>query len=198
MINPSTDTGDGGQTVTAYTAQFGGGLSATLSLEAPRTTDRVQCRCVPGLVRSFDRLHPATFGQSAISVRYPDVVANLRYDAPWGSAQVMGGIHDASGLYYGATTATGGPSDAMGFFVGAGAKIFVPMAGPGDYFSFQVSYSQGATGYECAGCTLAAPAVPGAGLVTRNMNGGTGGTSASASSPMASTNFSAAGGKTSS
>ena len=38
MINPSSDTGDGGQTVTAYTAQFGNGLSATLSLEAPRTT----------------------------------------------------------------------------------------------------------------------------------------------------------------
>ncbi len=39
MINPSSDTGDGGQTVTAYTAQFGNGLSATLSLEAPRTTN---------------------------------------------------------------------------------------------------------------------------------------------------------------
>ena len=39
MINPSSDTGDGGQTVSAYTAQFGNGLSATLSLEAPRTTD---------------------------------------------------------------------------------------------------------------------------------------------------------------
>ena len=38
MINPSSDTGDGGQTVSAYTAQFGNGLSATLSLEAPRTT----------------------------------------------------------------------------------------------------------------------------------------------------------------
>ena len=44
MINPSSDTGDGGQTVSAYTAQFGNGLSATLSLEAPRTTNVIRIR----------------------------------------------------------------------------------------------------------------------------------------------------------
>ncbi len=38
MANPSSDTGDGGQTVTAYTAQFGGGFSASISAEAPRNT----------------------------------------------------------------------------------------------------------------------------------------------------------------
>ncbi len=59
MINPSSDTGDGGQTVTAYTAQFGNGMSASLSLEAPRITTVVgpgsslcnrrhqQCACWP-------------------------------------------------------------------------------------------------------------------------------------------------------
>ena len=173
MINPSTDTGDGGQTVTAYTAQFGGGLSATLSLEAPRTTAVLNTGLVaPG---NNGGIISIPLGQSAISVRYPDVLANLRYDAPWGSAQVMGGIHDASGLYYAGTTASGNPTDAMGFFIGAGAKLFVPMAGPGDYFSFQVSYSQGATGYECAGCTTATPSVPGAPSMYLQYNGGTGG-----------------------
>ena len=174
MINPSTDTGDGGQTVTAYTAQFGGGLSATLSLEAPRTTAVYNT----GLALPAANIISVPLGNSAISVRYPDVVANLRYDAPWGSAQVMGGIHDASGLYYGANTSTGNPTDAMGFFIGAGAKLFVPMAGPGDYFSFQVSYSQGATGYECAGCTFAGAAVPSAqaaGPMYLQYNGGAGG-----------------------
>ncbi len=39
MINPASDTGDGGKFVAgAYTAQFGNGLSATLSLEAARAT----------------------------------------------------------------------------------------------------------------------------------------------------------------
>ncbi len=38
MAQPSSDTGDGGQTVTAYTAQFGNGFSASISAEAPRTT----------------------------------------------------------------------------------------------------------------------------------------------------------------
>ena len=49
MINPSSDTGDAGQTVTAYTAQFGNGLSATLSLEAPRTTNVYDAPTAPAL-----------------------------------------------------------------------------------------------------------------------------------------------------
>ena len=48
MINPSSDTSDGGQTVSAYTAQFGNGLSATLSLEAPRTTSVYDVPQAPG------------------------------------------------------------------------------------------------------------------------------------------------------
>src|SRR5882757_9848444 len=37
-INASSDTGDAGKAVTAYTAQFGGGLSATISAEAQRNS----------------------------------------------------------------------------------------------------------------------------------------------------------------
>ena len=35
---PASDTGDGGWWVWAYTAQFGGGFSGTISTEARRTT----------------------------------------------------------------------------------------------------------------------------------------------------------------
>ena len=35
-VNPSEDTGDGGKAVTAYTAQFGNGLSASISAEGQR------------------------------------------------------------------------------------------------------------------------------------------------------------------
>ncbi len=168
MIQPSNDTGDGGQTVTAYTAQFGGGFSASLSAEAPRTTT------VVGGASTFTSTAGAS--QQAVAERWPDVVANLRLDAPWGTAQVMGAIHDASGLYYGATTSTGNPSDTIGWALAAGVKIFVPMAGPGDYFSGQISYTQGALGYLVDGAVTTTPSVPGAGgfYSTYNGNGGYG------------------------
>ena len=84
MIQPSNDTGDGGQTVTAYTAQFGGGFSATISAEAPRTTT------VAGSASVFSTTVAPT--QQAVAERWPDVVGNLRLDAVWGTAQVMGAI----------------------------------------------------------------------------------------------------------
>jgi len=148
MIAPSNDTGDGGQTVTAYTAQFGGGFSSTLSLEAPRNTT-VFNATPAGAAGAFISAAGATgaLANSAISTRYPDVVANLRLDAAWGTAQVMGAIHDASGLYYGATTATGAPNYAMGWALAAGVKINAPSFGPGDYLVAQISYTQGALGY---------------------------------------------------
>src|SRR5664280_219866 len=178
MIQPSSDTGDAGKTVSAYTAQFGGGLSATLSLEAPRTTTVFNAVAFGGAGAFITPgLATGALVQSAAATRYPDIVVNLRMDAPWGAAQVMGGIHDASGQYYGATSASGGPSEATGFFIGAGAQIFVPMAGPGDYFSFQVNYAQGATGYINDGATNGATGVANAtaGGYYSQYNGGLGG-----------------------
>ncbi|HEX5210224.1 MAG TPA: porin, partial [Pseudolabrys sp.] len=179
MINPSSDTGDGGQTESAYTAQFGNGFSATLSLEAPRTTTVFNATPASGTAGAFLGAAGATGAlvQSSGNVRYPDVVGNLRMDASWGAAQIMGGIHDVAPSYFGATTATGGPSAATGFFVGAGAKINFPSIGPGDYFSFQVNYTQGAVGYLDDGATTAAGVIapPAAGGYYSAYNGGAGG-----------------------
>ena len=141
-INPSSDTGDGGKTVTAYTAQFGSGFSASLSLEAPRSHPIVGPTSAP------TSTSPGTSQQAAL--RYPDVVANLRVDQGWGSAQIMGGIHDASGQYYGATAgavAGSGPSQATGWALGVGAKVNLPMLGQGDYISSQFNYTVGDSGY---------------------------------------------------
>ena len=86
-----------------------------------------------------------------LKVVYPDIVANLRVDQAWGSAQIMGAVHDASGGYYG-TSLTGAannghPQSATGFAVGAGIKVNFPMIGPGDYFQAQVNYTEGASRY---------------------------------------------------
>ena len=77
----------------------------------------------------------------------PDVVANLRIDQAWGSAQIMGAWHEVQSTYYGSTENTGHPSDKAGFAVGAGIKLNAPMIGKGDYFQAEVDYSQGATRY---------------------------------------------------
>jgi len=104
-------------------------------------------------------------------VRYPDIIGNLRIDQAWGSAQIMGALHDASAGYYGntafgvacngvqGTTCAGHPNDKMGFAIGGGIKINFPMIGPGDYFQAQVNYTQGAARY--AAFTQPAAANPG-------------------------------------
>jgi hypothetical protein len=74
--------------------------------------------------------------------RWPDVVANLRIDQAWGSAQVMGAIHD---VY--ANLGAGADASETGWAVGAGLRVNLPMIGKGDYIMGQVSYSEGALNY---------------------------------------------------
>jgi hypothetical protein len=162
MVNPASDTGDPGQFVYgAYTAQFGGGLSATLAIEQPRVTAVLNASSATSLFQQTSGsattgnlgLPPAS---AAEANQWPDVVANLRVDQAWGSAQLMGAIHDVAGTYYNGlgvpaaltgSDATGSPSDAIGWAIGAGIKLNAPMIGQGDYLQVQVNYSEGARKY---------------------------------------------------
>ena len=156
-INPSEDTGDAGQMVVAYTAQFGNGFSATLAAENPQANRsqgvfNATATNAFGVFTVFNPLGATgALADSAENIQWPDVVANARLDQTWGSAQIMGAVHDASGLYYGATTATGHPSNAVGWAVGTGIKLNAPMIGAGDYLQAEVNYSEGASGYVVAG-----------------------------------------------
>ena len=83
----------------------------------------------------------------------PDIVANLRIDQAWGSAQIMGALHVVNPAYYGGSGAsiahpiTGHPDNELGFVIGGGVKVNAPMLGQGDYFQMQVNYTQGALRY---------------------------------------------------
>jgi hypothetical protein len=147
-VNPSSDTGDGGKQVTSYTAQFGGGLSATIGIEAQRNS---------GVFNTSTTAITTTAvtASSQRALQYPDVVANIRLDQAWGGAQIMGAIHDVTGLYNGATTATGQPGTATGYALGVGLKLLAPMIGAGDYFQTQFNYTVGAYGYANAAGTPA-------------------------------------------
>jgi hypothetical protein len=79
----------------AYTAQFGNGFSATIAAEAPRKTQIaiVGDFLTPGFVAGG-----TGFGAGGAQAGYggfqaPDIVANLRVDQAWGSAQLSGALH---------------------------------------------------------------------------------------------------------
>ena len=79
----------------------------------------------------------------------PDIVANIRVDHAWGSAQIMGALHQVNATYYAGPTgvASGHPDDRLGFAIGAGIRLNTPMIGQGDFFQAQINYSHGALRY---------------------------------------------------
>ena len=78
----------------------------------------------------------------------PDIVANLRIDQAWGSAQIMGAVHTSirptMRRRLNSRTTNGHADNELGWAVGGGVKLNAPMIGQGDYFQMQVNYTQGA------------------------------------------------------
>jgi hypothetical protein len=138
----------------AYTFGFANGVSLTLSLEDSKSAGREGTDFYGGN-------------------KAPDVVAALKIEQGWGSAQVMAVAHNA---YGGSTTATsystvatattGFPFfiptawsttatttttvydvDKWGYAIGAGATIKLPMFGADDEFGLQAVYADGALRY---------------------------------------------------
>src|SRR5215468_12118309 len=95
------DTGAAGLTLWAYTAQFGNGVTGTVSLESPIGHNRAGVLDVNAA--NFFNINAATTADTAFSsnagngFRMPDIVANLRVDQAWGFLGVSGAVHDASG-----------------------------------------------------------------------------------------------------
>jgi hypothetical protein len=150
-------------TVLAYTASFGSGFSATVSLEdsmyrrygngdvfgvvggaaVPPTAANV------ALVRPFSGLGGMTYAGQNI----PDIVGNLRVDQGWGSVQIMAAAHQLRD--YGSGPAVGGAGvtptnragDRYGWAVGAGLRLNLDMLARGDQLWLQAVYSDGALDY---------------------------------------------------
>ncbi len=167
----------------AYTATFGGGFSATLSIEDSVShrsqTASVVALGIPGFITGLFGINPVTGAIAAsplgvpsaqlTGTRLPDIVANLRVDQPWGSAQIMGAIHAVrQGLFTTGGAAPGGTAAGMlflgvpgpfsglgnfastnsvGFAVGGGLKFNLNILAPGDVLWLQAIYAKGAIGY---------------------------------------------------
>lgn len=144
-----SDTGHGINLI-AYTAQFGGGFSGTLSLEdnTHRRTglwDATTNQLLIGMPIGGNTTR--ALGDYAAQ-RWPDVVGNLRVDQPWGSAQVMVAMHEVAGACYGANCgggATNGPN-GTGWAAGGGLMFNLPWA-QGDQLWLQGTYARGAASY---------------------------------------------------
>src|SRR5215469_11112064 len=165
----SGDTGALGLWGIAYTAQFGNGLSATLSFEDGGSTSQGNNS---GTNRSRGRFvtnlsQPNQLGLGAISYdnegwKFPDVIGALRVDQSWGYAAITAALHDASGGYYTAPAGDacganafcqnlGHPGDELGWAVSGGFTINDILGLKGDTLSLQATYSVGASGYASAG-----------------------------------------------
>jgi hypothetical protein len=174
---PASDTGDGGWWVWAYTAQFGGGFSGTISSEARRTTQIIDQNALPAAAAGGTVVPggytSAVAGGGALfpgngaygGMQMPDIVANLRVDQAWGGAQVMGALHEVNASYYSGTTPLGSlpmgpglvtaanpfpgshPGNKWGWAAGVGIKINTPFITQGDWFQAQANVTQGALRY---------------------------------------------------
>ncbi|MEW5422011.1 porin [Amorphus sp. 3PC139-8] len=110
--------------VGAYTLAFGNGFSSTLSLEA-----------------AAER-RMGIDGYSYGGAKYPDLVANIRIDQGWGSAQIMGALHQVWPAYDASYT----PESELGYAVGAGVVFNLPFAA-GASVNLTGTYTRGATSY---------------------------------------------------
>jgi hypothetical protein len=144
----------------AYTASFGNGVSATISLED------AQPYRTAGVVNASS-LFVAPFGGSTLTGgaygtnnftgnasggdHVPDVVGNLRLDQAWGSAFVSAAGHEVHGTYYNGTVDGGRPSTTWGYAVSGGFELKNLPTGAGDSFKLEATYAKGAAKYVWGG-----------------------------------------------
>jgi hypothetical protein len=160
--------GPSGLNVAAYTWQFGNGLSATFSVEDQHAHSAgvIDLNSANGLLGGSiantpfgGNLFLGNGGNDQQGMHIPDLVANLRVDQAWGSAQIMGALHNVGARYNttlpaDGTCAGGGantnlcgyPENEWGWAVGAGMTLKMPWD-PKDTLSGQIAYAEGASKY---------------------------------------------------
>jgi hypothetical protein len=132
-----------------YTAEFGGGLSASVGVEDPTVWDRT---AVYNLALPLN----ATLngGNAYAGVHAPDIVGRFRVDQAWGLFQISGSVHEVSGSYdvLGAgavptalSEISGHPETKWGGAAMVGLQIKNIPTGPGDDIKFDASFAKGET-----------------------------------------------------
>ncbi|HEV7328001.1 MAG TPA: porin, partial [Bosea sp. (in: a-proteobacteria)] len=161
-------TADSRLNLLAYTATFGSGFSATISLE-DRTTGTGSRDSFAVTTRTIGGARVATAATNATSLAaldfgravaiggqdFPDIVASLRVDQGWGSAQLSGAFRQNRVTALTVTLPGADPvvvagtrgGDDYGWAIQGGVKINLPMLAAGDHLFLQAAYADGALGY---------------------------------------------------
>jgi hypothetical protein len=136
----------GATNLLAYTASFGGGFSATLSVE-DGLERRIGMSTV-GLSALGVATGPGTVAGAAVvrTSRAADVVANLRLEQGWGAIGLSGALvsHTFGAAALGNNIA---PGDKYGYAIAGAARINTPFITPGSNFQITAAYGVGANAY---------------------------------------------------
>jgi hypothetical protein len=167
-----SDSGGTGINLVAWTQDLGGGFTAAISAEEHQSRSKPVINTIG--TAGFLQLNVVNgFGQGTFSSQagqvVPNLVANLRLDQAWGTAQISGAANRVAATYYSTnTTAAGGgtalllgggagglqnlghPDDKWGFAGTAGTVLNLPWA-KGDTLGFQAVYGKGASSYAANG-----------------------------------------------
>ena len=158
-----------GITQIAYTWQFGNGVSAQFGVEDNTTIQRAPVlnagsnAVTSAYIFGGSTLAPSSTSPAATvnygtgGVHSPDFVGNIRVDQAAFTAQLSGAVHNVSANYY-ATAAgalgnelLGHPDDKWGWAISGGFLLKNLPTGPGDKFSVDVTYTEGAPKYIIGG-----------------------------------------------
>jgi Porin subfamily len=148
----------------AYTASFGSGVSATISLEDSQGYDQSQLLATSngnGTAASWlsgtgtgNPTGTGTYGSFYGGAAVPDIVGQVRVDQAWGLFQASVAAHDIHASYYVPSNETSGhPSDAWGFAGMLALSIKNIPTGPGDSINIDTTFANGASRYVIGGVT---------------------------------------------
>jgi Porin subfamily len=126
-----------------YTADFGSGVSGTISAQDPTIVNQAGVFNVGVGTAALGPFGSSDYAQSVA----PDFIATVLVDQAWGLFKASVAAHDNKAAYYGATEPTGHPDDKWGGAVSLALAIKNIPTGPGDTINIQGVYTSGATRY---------------------------------------------------
>jgi hypothetical protein len=124
----------------AYTATFGGGFSATVSLEQAENVGF-------GAQSANYYVYDYYGGSSNLGTRSPDIIGSLDVTQSWGGAHLAGVAHNVRVESYYSDSQD---LDTWGFGVIGGVTFNLPMLSAGSKIAFQGAYGHGAIAYSGA------------------------------------------------
>jgi hypothetical protein len=125
----------------AYTATFGGGFSATLSLEVPEPAVQGQA----GSFWTAEALYGNLYNTGRLGLQSPDIVASLDVTQGWGSAHLAGLLHQVR--QYAVNGSAEADANDWGWGVLGGVSFNIPSLGAGADVKLQGFYTEGALQY---------------------------------------------------